>query len=173
MVRSSGFGSITSDICPIQARFHYGFSILCLNLPLPISRRLILQQARRQTNCRPSTACKFMVSCSFHSPPGVLFTFPSRYFSLSVIQEYLALRGGPRRFTRNYTCSMLLGILFWLLQFSITRLSLSMVRYSNLIHLIVAFNQFITIPLPLILSLGFSPFRSPLLRESRFCFLFL
>ena len=122
---------------------------------------------------RPSTACKFTVSCSFHSPPGVLFTFPSRYFSLSVIQEYLALRGGPRRFTRNYTCSMLLGILFWLLQFSITRLSLSMVRYSNLIHLIVTFNQFVTIPLPLLLSLGFSPFRSPLLRESRFCFLFL
>ena len=31
MVRSSGFGSITSDICPIQARFHYGSSILCLS----------------------------------------------------------------------------------------------------------------------------------------------
>ena len=49
MVRSSGFGSITSDERPIQARFHYGFGILCLNLPLPISRRLILQQARSQT----------------------------------------------------------------------------------------------------------------------------
>ena len=49
MVRSSGFGSITSDKCPIQARFHYGSGILYLNLPLPISRRLILQQARSQT----------------------------------------------------------------------------------------------------------------------------
>ena len=49
MVRSSGFGSITSDKRPIQARFHYGSGILCLNLPLPISRRLILQQARSQT----------------------------------------------------------------------------------------------------------------------------
>ena len=110
MVRSSGFGSIISDKRPIQARFHCGSSIHCFNLPLTISRRLILQQARRQTIRRPSTACKFMVSCSFHSPPGVLFTFPSRYCSLSVIQEYLALRGGPRRFTRDFTCPMLLGI---------------------------------------------------------------
>ena len=49
MVRSSGFGSINSDKRLLQARFHYGYSILCLNLPLPISRRLILQQARSQT----------------------------------------------------------------------------------------------------------------------------
>eukprot|EP00956_Cyclotella_meneghiniana_P017981 scaffold29689_cov35-Cyclotella_meneghiniana.AAC.1 len=49
MVRSPGFGSITSDKRPIQARFHCGSSIHCLNLPLPMSRRLILQQARRQT----------------------------------------------------------------------------------------------------------------------------
>ena len=27
----------------------------------------------------PPTACKRMVSGTFHSPPGVLFTFPSRY----------------------------------------------------------------------------------------------
>ena len=31
----------------------------------------------------------------FHSPPGVLFTFPSQYYALSVTKEYLALRGGP------------------------------------------------------------------------------
>ena len=80
MVRSPGFGSINTDKRPIQTRFHYGFSILCFNLPLTISRRLILQQERSQTLSRPPTACKFMVSCSFHSPPGVLFTFPSRYY---------------------------------------------------------------------------------------------
>ena len=79
MVRSPGFGSINSDKRPIKARFHCGSGIHYLNLPLPISRRLILQQARSQTLSRPPTACKFMVSCSFHSPPGVLFTFPSRY----------------------------------------------------------------------------------------------
>ena len=28
----------------------------------------------------PSTACRLLVSWSFHSPPGVLFTVPSRYW---------------------------------------------------------------------------------------------
>ena len=50
---------------------------------------------------------------------NVLFTTFSRFFSplphgtstLSDIQEYLALRGGPRRFTQNFTCFMLLGII--------------------------------------------------------------
>ena len=45
--------------------------------------------------------------------------FPHGTVSLSVTQEYLALRGGPRRFTRGFTCPMLLGIqldvlYFWL-----------------------------------------------------------
>ena len=108
-----------------------------------------------------------MVSCSFHSPPGVLFTFPSRYYALSDIQEYLALRGGPRRFTRNSTCSMLLGIQYGLFQFSDTRLSLSMAKYSKLVLLIVTFNHLVIVPLPLILiKFRLFPFRSPLLRES-------
>src|SRR5699024_4263907 len=45
----------------------------------------------------------------FHSPPGVLFTIPSRYYPLSVTRKYLALPGGPGRFTRNSTSSVLLG----------------------------------------------------------------
>src|SRR5699024_2868722 len=43
------------------------------------------------------------------SPPGVLFTIPSRYYPLSVTRKYLALPGGPGRFTRNSTSSVLLG----------------------------------------------------------------
>jgi hypothetical protein len=34
----------------------------------------------------------------FHSPPGVLFTFPSRYWFTIGRQEYLALDGGPPGF---------------------------------------------------------------------------
>ena len=46
----------------------------------------------------------------FHSPPGVLFTFPSRYlFTIGRI-GYLALAGGPARFPRNSTCSAVLGM---------------------------------------------------------------
>ena len=55
----------------------------------------------------------------FHSPPGVLFTFPSRYYSLSVTEEYLALRGGPRSFIRDSTCPALLWILLPLVRLRI------------------------------------------------------
>ena len=46
----------------------------------------------------------------FHSPPGVLFTFPSRYYSLSVIWSYLALRDGPRAFRQDSSCPDVLRI---------------------------------------------------------------
>ena len=46
----------------------------------------------------------------FHSPPGVLFTFPSQYYTLSVTEEYLALRGGPRSFLQGFTCLVVLWI---------------------------------------------------------------
>ena len=46
----------------------------------------------------------------FHSPPGVLFTFPSQYYSLSVTKEYLALRGGPRAFPQGFSCLVVLWI---------------------------------------------------------------
>lgn len=42
--------------------------------------------------------------------PGFFSPFPRGTVALSVTQEYLALRGGPRRFTRNFTCSVLLRI---------------------------------------------------------------
>ena len=46
----------------------------------------------------------------FHSPPGVLFTFPSQYYSLSVIGEYLGLEGGPPVFPPGFTCPAVLWI---------------------------------------------------------------
>ena len=47
----------------------------------------------------------------FHSPPGVLFTFPSQYYSLSVTGEYLGLEGGPPDFPRDSSCPAVLWIL--------------------------------------------------------------
>ena len=54
-----------------------------------------------------STRCQVL----FHSPPGVLFTFPSQYSALSVTKEYLALRGGPRSFPQGFSCLVVLWIL--------------------------------------------------------------
>ena len=55
----------------------------------------------------------------FHSPPGVLFTFPSQYYALSVTKEYLALRGGPRSFHQGFSCLNVLWILLCLIGFRI------------------------------------------------------
>ena len=46
----------------------------------------------------------------FHSPPGVLFTFPSQYCSLSVTREYLGLEDGPPMFPPGFTCPAVLWI---------------------------------------------------------------
>ena len=51
---------------------------------------------------RPLVGPRFQVL--FHSPPGVLFTFPSRYYALSVAAEYSALEGGPPGFRRDSSC---------------------------------------------------------------------
>ena len=87
MVRSPGFGSINRDEQrPIRTRFRSGFSYYRFNLPRPITRRLILQQARGHPLNRTPTACKLTVSCSislpsrgsFHLSLAVLFLYRSR-----------------------------------------------------------------------------------------------
>src|SRR5262249_41464783 len=76
----------------------------------PQTRRLILQKARSHTKVLPRlVGTRFQVL--FHSPPGVLFTIPSRYYPLSVTREYLGLAGGPARFTRDFSGPVLLGYL--------------------------------------------------------------
>jgi hypothetical protein len=46
------------------------------------------------------TLCKYAVSVLFHSPLGVLFTFPSRYSFTIGLVTYLALPVSSGRFTR-------------------------------------------------------------------------
>ena len=58
-----------------------------------VTRRPVLQKVRGHTCLR--VVLPLLVSIRFqvlfHSPPGVLFTFPSRYYTLSVTRSYLAL----------------------------------------------------------------------------------
>ena len=99
----------------------------------------------------------------FHSPPGVLFTFPSRYYSLSVTWSYLALWDGPHIFRQNSSCSDVLVVSFSL-TLSPTSLSLSSGYLSRYLRL---GSSRILIPegnyFP---SFGLLRFRSPLLAES-------
>ena len=54
-----------------------------LTLPHKKARRTVLQKVRGRPFGLPQCVnARFQVL--FHSPPGVLFTFPSRYYPLSV-----------------------------------------------------------------------------------------
>ena len=65
-----------------------------LTLPAPATRRTVLQKVRGCACALPQLV-NIGFQVLFHSPPGVLFTFPSQYYALSVTKEYLALEGGP------------------------------------------------------------------------------
>jgi hypothetical protein len=65
---------------PIQTRFRYASVSEILKLTLPkLTRQLILQKARGHPHRGLPLLVGVMVSGTFNSPPGVLFTFPSRY----------------------------------------------------------------------------------------------
>ena len=70
----------------------------------------------------------------FHSPPGVLFTFPSRYWFAIGGQEYLALEGGPPRFPQGFSCPGVLGWQSRASRPSATGLSPSLAALSNAVR---------------------------------------
>ena len=77
---SPGFASAACDsLAILKARFRCG-SFPNLTSPHTATRWLILQKARRHNIklLRLLVGARFQVL--FHSPPGVLFTFPSRYW---------------------------------------------------------------------------------------------
>ena len=73
----------------------------CLTSPVNVTRRTVLQKVRGCTYKVLPQLVDTGFQVLFHSPPGVLFTFPSQYYALSVTKEYLALGGwSPRLPTR-------------------------------------------------------------------------
>ena len=56
----------------------------CLTLPYTVTRWTVMQKVRYRTFNVLYLLVNIGFQILFHSPPGVLFTFPSRYFSLSV-----------------------------------------------------------------------------------------
>ena len=123
-----------------------------------------------------------MVSELFHSPPGVLFTFPSRYLYTIGRQEYLALERGHPRFPQGFPCPVVLK--------NITRKPHlfaygTITRYGSPFQKLSAKDRFVTSRLlssedryvlqpssnisleaTKLLKFGLFPVRSPLLRES-------
>ena len=81
-----------------------------LTLPACAARRTVLQKVRGRAHAALPQFMDTGFQVLFHSPPGVLFTFPSQYYALSVTKEYLALGGGPPDFPQGSTCLVVLWI---------------------------------------------------------------
>ena len=94
MDRSPGFGSTACNFRPLQTRFPCGSSALHLNLA---THRNSPARSTKSTRSRLpyGVALPLLVSIwfqvLFHSPPGVLFTFPSRYWSTIAHQGVFSL----------------------------------------------------------------------------------
>ena len=112
MDRSPGFGSTPTDYF---ALFRLGFpsapGLQPLTSPASVTRRTVLQKVRGRTHKVLPQLVNTGFQVLFHSPPGVLFTFPSQYYALSVTEEYLALEGGPSCFPQGFPCLVVLWIL--------------------------------------------------------------
>ena len=111
MDRSSGFGS-TSYYSSALFRLAFASApvLYTLTSQYNVTRRPVLQKVRHHTRVVLCLLVSIRFQVLFHSPPGVLFTFPSRYYTLSVTWSYLALGDGPPAFRRNSSCSDVLRI---------------------------------------------------------------
>ena len=110
----------------------------CLTSLHIVTRRPVLQKVRDHT-CVATIVLSLLVSIRFqilfHSPHGVLFTFPSRYYTLSVTRSYLALGDGPPTFTPDFTCPVLLWNTLGLISVSVTGPLPCFVQLSSCVHL--------------------------------------
>ena len=133
MVRSLGFGSITYDLTrPIQTRFPFGFvPYIVLNLAIYNNSpdRSTKSTISRLKSLYLLVNIGFQVL--FHSPPGVLFTFPSRYYSTIGHQVVFSLMGwSPHIHTRFHVPRITLDTIM-LAHLSYTGLSPSMVCFPK------------------------------------------
>ena len=139
-----------------------------------VTRWPVLQKVRGRSYKELPLLVDIWFQVLFHSPPGVLFTFPSRYCALSVTREYLALGGGPPCFPQGFTCLVVLWITAAGLLVSSTGLSPSAAGLSRPLRL-----QFLHRVMPVLnpaevalCGLGSFPFARRY-SENRFFFLFL
>src|SRR6201986_1325373 len=172
---------------PIQTRFRYGYPTR-VNLATYRNSQAHSSKGTRSLHVSKADTLPRLVGTRFqvlfHDPsPGCFSPFPHGTCSLSVTREYLGLGGGPPRFTRNFTGSVLLGntsgshsdfayggVTLYAETFQVSS-AIQMISYSlpdqqlRLVGpstpvtqrlLAITRNRF-----------GLFPFRSPLLRESR------
>ena len=110
----------------------------------------------------------------FHSPSGVLFTFPSRYLSTIGHNQYLALPDGAGRFRQDFSGPVLLRGSPRRIALTSTGLSPSVGRLSSPLRLRLSWVMgALQPPTAVAVGFGLAPVRSPLLGGLLNCFLFL
>ena len=126
MDRSPGFGSTS---CNSFALFRLALAsapvLKTLTSLHNVTRRSVLQKVRSRTFIVLLLLVNTGFQVLFHSPPGVLFTFPSRYYALSVTGSYLALGGGPPCFPQDFTCPAVLWIRLTIFSFAYRTVTVS------------------------------------------------
>ena len=127
MDRSPGFGSITCNFRAIHTRFLFGSTPLVLNLA---ANNNSPDHSTKGTTSHLNVLCvlvntRFQVL--FHSPSGVLFTFPSQYFSTIGHQVVFRLGGWAPRIPNRFLVSVGTLDSGHFSSISSTRLSLSLV----------------------------------------------
>ena len=107
MDRSLGFGSITYDLSrPLQTRFSFG-SIPYIVFNLAIYNNSP-DRSTKSTTSHLNVLCLLVnigFQVLFHSPPGVLFNFPSRYFFTIGYQLVFSLTGWSPLFHTRFHVS--------------------------------------------------------------------
>ena len=137
MVRSPGFGSITYDLIrPVQTRFPFGY------IPYIVFNLAIYNNSPdRSTKSTIShlNVLYLLVNIGFqvlfHSPPGVLFTFPSLYFFTIGHQVVFRLGGWSLRLPARFLVSRSTLDPAVCINLSLTGLSPSLAGFPNTIVL--------------------------------------
>ena len=107
----------------------------CLTLPVSATRRTVLQKVRGRAYKALPQLVDTGFQVLFHSPPGVLFTFPSQYFFAIGHQGIFRLGGWSLRLPSGFHVSRCTLDTTVGLQVSYTRLSLSLACFPKTILL--------------------------------------
>ena len=123
-----------------------------LTKPLPISRRLILQQERSQTLNRSPTACKLMVSCSISLPSRGSFHLSLAYEVVLADSHGISRAPCYSGYSKVFVVFDYKTFTFYGIPFQIFHLTTPIFYYCP--------------TTPIMNWFRLIPFRSPLLRES-------
>ena len=137
---------------PVQTRFRCAYTYR-LKLARKINSLTHYTKGTRSPHKEAPTACRHPVSGTVSLPSSGCFSpFPHGTCSLSVVEEYLGLEGGPPTFRQDFTCPALL------VSAPLSHL------YGAITHSGPTFQK---VPVQKRCGIGLVRVRSPLLTESR------